>query len=114
MSCSVGMNAQHGPRILKVLKEKEKLGKIKVVAFDELEGTLAGVESGDIYATVTQDPYQYGYQSVKTLAELTKASEIQRPLPGASSVTSISTRTLRKDDVSEFRKHLESRLKVAN
>lgn len=111
VDCIVGMNAQHGPRILKVLKEKEKLGKIKVVAFDELEGTLAGVESGDIYATVTQDPYQYGYQSVKTLAELTNASEIQRPLPGASSITSISTRTVRQDDVAEFRTHLNARLK---
>jgi len=111
LNCIVGMNAQHGPRILKVLKETEKLGEIKVVAFDELKETLAGVESGDIYATVTQDPYQYGYQSVKTLAELTRASETQRPLPGASSITSISTRTVRQNDVGQFRTHLNSRLK---
>lgn len=110
LGCLVGMNAQHGPRMLRILKEADKLDKIKMIAFDEDEQTLAGVEAGHIFATVTQDPYQYGYQSVRTLAELDRATEAQRPMPGARSTLSINTQVVHKDDVEGFRSHLKSRL----
>ena len=111
LDCLVGMNAQHGPCILKALKAADKLGAIKVVAFDEVEETLDGVEAGLIYATVTQDPYQYGYQSVCMLADLARADETQRPLPGSRSSLSINTRVVRQGDVEKFREDLQLRLK---
>ena len=62
------MNAQHGPILLRVLRDLDKLGKIKLVTFDDDEQTLGGLESGDIYATIAQDPYKYGYEAVDMLA----------------------------------------------
>jgi ribose transport system substrate-binding protein len=113
LACLVGMNAQHGPRMLQILQEADKLGDIKLIAFDEVEETLAGVEAGHIYATVTQDPYQYGYQSVRTLVELSRSTEAQRPMPGSKSTISISTRVVRQEDVKQFRSYLKSRLQPA-
>jgi len=114
LNCLVGMNAYHGPVMLQVLKETDNLGKIKLVAFDEVEETLDGIEAGDVYATVTQDPYQYGYQSVHMLAELYRATEAQRPLPGSRSTFTINTRVIRQGDVADFRSDLQSRLKTVS
>ena len=52
------------------LKQAGKLGKIKLIGFDENDVTLQGIKDGFIIGTIVQDPYQYGYQSVKILKEL--------------------------------------------
>lgn len=110
LKCLVGMNAQHGPILLRVLREEGKLGDIKLVTFDEAPETLDGIEAGDIFATVAQDPYQYGYQAVQALVGLCRVSEAQRPLPGSKSTLTISLQPVRQDNLAEFRKQLESRL----
>jgi ribose transport system substrate-binding protein len=109
VACLVGLNAFHGPILLDVVKKADKQGKIAIIAFDEEAGTLAGVESGDIYATVVQDPYRYGYEAVKSLATLCRANEQQRQLKGSFSTYNISTITVKKDTVDEFRKELAER-----
>jgi ribose transport system substrate-binding protein len=110
LACVVGMNAQQGPRILKVLKDEQKLGKIAVVAFDEESETLAGVESGEIYATVVQDPYQYGYETVRKLASLCRSDDVVLPRKGSYSSLNIATISVTKDTLPEFRKQLGGRL----
>lgn len=110
LACFVGMNGYHGPLLLEILKNENKLDSIKIVAFDEFDETLAGVEAGHIFATIIQDPFQYGYQSVKMLSEMHRATEAQRPLPGTKSTLAINTRVIRKDDVVDFRMNLKSRL----
>lgn len=110
VACLVGFNAAHGPILLDVVKKADKQGKVAIVAFDEEAGTLAGVESGDIYATVVQDPYRYGYEAVKSLATLARASEQQRQLKGSFSTFNISTIAVTKETVDDFRKQLEERM----
>ena len=56
------------PAILNALKDAGQLGKVKVVAFDEEDETLAGVKSGAVHGTVVQQPYEFGYQSMKLMA----------------------------------------------
>lgn len=111
LACLVGMNAQHGPILLDVLKENEKLGQIKVVAFDEEEQTLAGVQSGDIYAAVVQDPYRYGYEAVRLITILCRGEEGLRPLAGSKSTYNISAQAIKKDNLDAFQKQLDERLK---
>ncbi|MCA9174796.1 MAG: substrate-binding domain-containing protein [Planctomycetales bacterium] len=48
---------------------------IKVVAFDEDDETLQAILDGECYGTVAQQPYMYGYESVKLLVELAKGNE---------------------------------------
>lgn len=81
--CMVGLWAYNPPAILSAVKDKDKLGKIKIVGFDEMEATLDGISDGHVYATVVQQPYQFGYQSVKLLGELVRnpqAAASQKPI----------------------------------
>ena len=46
---------------------------------------LQGIKDGNVVATVVQNPYQYGYQSVKSSTSCTRATS--RSFPRASSST---------------------------
>jgi ribose transport system substrate-binding protein len=73
--CFIGLWAYNPPAILEAVRSKGKVGKIKIVGFDENPLTLQGIEQGSIYATVVQDPYNFGYKSVEILADLAKGGD---------------------------------------
>ena len=50
-------------------------GKVKIVALDEDASTLDAINTGDIYGTVVQDPYNYGFRSVEILAEIARTGD---------------------------------------
>ncbi len=64
----VGLWAYNTPAILSALKDAGKINQIQVVAFDEEDETLAGVKAGTVHGTVVQQPYEFGYQSMKLMA----------------------------------------------
>jgi ribose transport system substrate-binding protein len=68
IACLVGFYSYNTPRIYEVLKESGKLGKIKVIGFDEDPITLGGVKEGSIVGTVVQQPFEWGYQGMKLMA----------------------------------------------
>jgi ribose transport system substrate-binding protein len=68
IACLVGFYSYNTPRIYEVLKETGKLGKIKVIGFDEDPITLGGVKEGSIAGTVVQQPFEWGYQGMKLMA----------------------------------------------
>lgn len=43
---------------------------IVVVGFDEHDETLEAIAQGACYGTIVQDPFNYGYQSIKLLAQI--------------------------------------------
>jgi len=110
IACLVGMNGYHGPIILEVLEEAGKLGKVKVVAFDEADATLQGVADGHIHGTIAQDPYLYGYQAIRMLTSLNNGDSSELPLVGGGAVN-VQTEAIRKDDVEAFKEKLSKRLK---
>ncbi len=65
----VGLWAYNAPAILSALKDANLLGKVKVVSFDEEDETLAGISAGTVHGTVVQQPYEFGYQSMKLMAK---------------------------------------------
>lgn len=73
--CLVGLYAYNPACILEAVRSKQLVGKVKVVGFDEDFVTLDGVDKGEIEGTVVQDPYNYGYESVKWLAHLAKGGD---------------------------------------
>ena len=99
----VGMNAQHGGILLRVLEDLDRLGEIKLVTFDDAEATLKGIEDGHIHATVAQDPYYYGYEAVRYLSLLCR-QDSGRPLQGAQSSVSVATQIVKQNDIADFRK----------
>src|SRR6185503_12282671 len=65
----VGLWSYNGPAILSAVKEANKTDKVKIVAFDEEDETLTGIKDGSIYATVVQQPYEFGYRSMQLMAK---------------------------------------------
>jgi len=104
------MNAYHGPILLKVLRDEGRLGKMKLVTFDTVDETLAGIEAGEIYATVAQDPYEYGYEAVRLLSSYCRRWDQRNlPPPGVKSTMTINTNAVRKDNIDEFRRNFSGR-----
>jgi len=72
--------AYNTPAVLKALEQSNKLGKLKVVGFDFHEETLAGIENGTVFASMMQDPYTIGYQTVRILADLARGDRSSLPM----------------------------------
>ena len=66
----VGLWSYNGPAILNAIKEANKVGKVKIICFDEEDQTLAGVKAGEIAGTVVQQPYEFGYQAIKLMDQI--------------------------------------------
>jgi ribose transport system substrate-binding protein len=73
--CLIGLWAYNPPACLTAVRDAGKLGKVKIVGFDENPGTLKGVEDGQVFATVVQDPFGFGYEAVKTMAPLARGEK---------------------------------------
>ena len=71
-----------------------KLDRVKVAGFDEDDVTLQGIKNGTVIGTVVQNPYEYGYQSVRVLSELLKGNKKVIP---ASKYIDVPARAVTKD-----------------
>jgi ribose transport system substrate-binding protein len=67
---TIGLWSYNGPCMVDAVKASTRAKKPLIVAFDEEEETLKAVEDGVIFATVVQRPFQFGYQSMKTLKDV--------------------------------------------
>jgi ribose transport system substrate-binding protein len=99
----VGLWSYNGPAILNAVKEAKKTGQIKIVAFDEADETLAGISEGAIHGTVVQQPFEFGYQAIKLMAQALKGDNSVIP-PNKQII--IPTQVVRKDNVEEFTKRI--------
>jgi ribose transport system substrate-binding protein len=105
--CLIGLWQYNPPTILSAVKDAGKVGKVHIVAFDEHENTLLGIKDGSIYATVVQQPYKFGYESVKLLAALAKGDRSGLPKDGLMYIPHL---TLKKDNVESFHQELNKLL----
>lgn len=99
----VGLWSYNGPAILNAVKDANKVGQVKIICFDEEDETLAGVKEGSIFATVVQQPYEFGYQSVKIMAEILGGDKSKIP---ANKQINVPTLVIKKDSVEEFQKKI--------
>ena len=107
IGCLVGLWSYNGPAIINALKESGKAGQIKAVVFDEESETLAGVRDGTCYATVVQQPFQFGYQSIINMHKYLKGDPSFVP---ADKRIIVPTRAIKKDNVEEFSSQLNKLL----
>ncbi len=99
----VGLWSYNGPAILNAVKDANKVGQVKIVCFDEEDETLAGVKDGAIYATVVQQPFEFGYQSVKLMTQILGGDRSVIP---ANKQINVPTLILKKDNVEDFQKKI--------
>ena len=99
----VGLWSYNGPAILSAVRDAKKLNQIKIVAFDEADETLAGIQEGSIHATVVQQPYEFGYQAIKLMTQILKGDKSVIP---ANKQIIIPTLVVNKANVEEFTKKI--------
>lgn len=103
----VGLWNYNGPAILNAVKDAGLQGKVKIVCFDEEEETLTGVADGHIHATVVQQPFEFGRQSISTMAAYLGGQKDVYPADGRLIVP---TRVIKKDDVAAFSERMKQLL----
>ena len=94
-----GLWAYNTPQIYNAVKGAGREGTIKIVGFDEDQLTLRGISEGVIEATVVQQPYEFGYQSVKALA---RYIEGDRSMVPANKMQIVPTKIIDQSNVEEF------------
>lgn len=101
----VGLWSYNGPAILNAVKEAGKTNQVKIIAFDEEDETLAGIKDGSIYATVVQQPYEFGYQAIKLMAQYVNGEKSAIP---ASKQIFVPTLVIKRDGIEEFQRKINT------
>jgi ribose transport system substrate-binding protein len=99
----VGLWNYNGPAILNAVRDAGKIGQVKIVCFDEDDATLAGVKEGSIFATVVQQPYEFGYQSVQLMSKVLGGDRSVIP---ENKMMIIPTLIIKRDNVDDFIKKI--------
>jgi ribose transport system substrate-binding protein len=103
IAAMVGLWAYNGPAILSAVRDANKVGQVKIIAFDEEDDTLKGVKDGSIVGTIVQQPFEFGYQSIKAMAQILGGD---RSIIPASKQIFVPTRVINRDSVDEFTQQL--------
>ena len=85
---TIGLWSYNGPSLAGAIRASSRKDKPAIVAFDEDEETLKAVEDGLIYATIVQKPFEFGYQSMKLLKDITDGKQVPPNVnPGIDTIT---------------------------
>ena len=103
----VGLWSYNGPAIVQALKPEAKLGTVKIVCFDDERETLAAIKEGSIFGTVAQQPFEYGYQAVKTAAQILKGD--RSAIPDNKTIF-VPTVVIQRNNVDDYSKKLDQLL----
>src|ERR1044072_2156710 len=100
----VGLWSYNGPAIVQALRLESKIGTVKIVGFGDERDTRAAIKEGAIFGTVAQQPFDYGYQAVKTAAQVLKGD--RSVIPGNKMIF-IPTVVIQRNNVDEYSKKLD-------
>jgi len=103
----VGLWGYNGPIILTAVTDAKKVGKVKIVCFDDETDVLNGIKDGAIFATVAQQPFEYGYQSVQLLSKILSGDRSVIP---ERKVVYIPTMVIQRNNVEEYKNKLSQLL----
>jgi ribose transport system substrate-binding protein len=101
----VGLWSYNGPAILNAVREAGKVGRVRIITFDEADETLAGIKDGAIHATVVQQPYEFGYQAIKRMAQAVRGDRSFIP---ATKQIIVPTLVVNQTNVGEFTQRINS------
>ncbi|MCL5103291.1 MAG: sugar-binding protein [Armatimonadetes bacterium] len=105
----VGLWAYNGPACAEAVKSAGRVGKIKIIAFDEESATLQSIKDGVIDATIAQNPFMIGYESVRVLAALARKEDPKIP---ESKYIDTGVTVVTKANVDEFWKIVKRNVEI--
>ena len=109
LALMTGLFEYNSTLAVEVLKQTGKLGAVKLAAFDEGAEVITAIKDGSVLGTVVQDPYGYGFESIKLLHALNQGDMSMIP---ANGIISISAKVIRKDNAEAFWKDLKAKIKA--
>jgi ribose transport system substrate-binding protein len=74
----IGLWGYNGPQAAKALEDSPGRD-VKIVAADDDVDTLAAIRAGKIVTSIAQQPYEFGYRSIKMLARLVRREPVDIP-----------------------------------
>lgn len=95
----VGLWSYNTPAILSAVRDAGKIGKVKIVGFDEDDQTLVGIREGAVFGTVVQQPYGFTEDAVKRMARALRGDKSQIPADGKAI---FPTQVIDKANVDKF------------
>lgn len=95
----VGLWSYNGPAILNAVNDAGKKGQVQIICFDEEDETLRGIKEGSIYATVVQQPFEFGYQAIMMIDKISKGDKSIVP---PSKQKFVPTLIIKRDQIDEF------------
>jgi ribose transport system substrate-binding protein len=107
VNCMVGFYSYNPPRIYEALRDAGKLGQITVIAFDEDPITLGAVAEGSFAGTVVQQPFEWGYQGSKLIANHLAGDSSGIPADGVIIIPGLK---VTQENVAEFQADLQAKL----
>jgi ribose transport system substrate-binding protein len=111
LAAMVGLYGYNAPQCLAALQQADKgsgklLGKVKIFGFDDDDETLKGIKAGHIEGTVVQQPFEFGYQSMKALKDLSEGKSIA----SKNGIVDIPVKIITKDTVEAYDTQLKAML----
>ena len=106
LKAMVGLFEYNPPACFQAIKTADKVGQIALIGFDENDVTLQAIKDGDCIGTVVQNPYMYGYESVRVLKSLLDGDESVVP---EDQYIDIAPRAITSENVDEFWEDLRAK-----
>jgi ribose transport system substrate-binding protein len=105
----LGMWSYSSPAIISAVRDAGKLGKMKIVSFDQEAEVLQAIKDGHVYATMAQDPYTYGYKSCEIMYKVVKGEDAGIP---ADTLVDVPAVKVTQANVDAFWEKLKSQLQT--
>ncbi|MDZ4848373.1 MAG: sugar-binding protein [Pirellulaceae bacterium] len=99
LKAMVGLFEYNTPACYQAIEKAGKRGQIKLIGFDENDVTLQAIKDGHCQGTIVQNPYLYGYESVKTLKNILQ--KVEGAIP-ESKYIDIAPRAVTRENVDEY------------
>jgi ribose transport system substrate-binding protein len=104
IKCIIALYSYSAPAVLKALEQAGKLGQVKVIGFDALPETVAGIEAGHVYATMQQAQFSIGFDTIRALGDaLSGDSGVAAVAAGRSPMRYLAVSEVTQQNVASLR-----------
>ena len=104
----VGLYSYNPPQVIEAVAAAGMNGKVIIIGFDEDVVTLRGIKEGNVYGTVVQQPFEFGYQSIIGMAKVIGGDTSWIP---ENKLSIVPTKVINAANVAEFEASMAEMLK---
>lgn len=104
----IGLWGYNAPQAINALGQSANQN-VRVVGSDESVETCRAIAEGKELASVAQQPFEFGYQSIKMLAKLHRGEQVDLP---SDKVIYVDTYVIRNENLDEVEGQIEEKLSL--